>query len=242
MTLDELLNALFPAGHDTRVEAEGVLCGTATVAESKTVTVLGVVNREPLGVSGAIALASHVLETVRSSPGQPIVVLLDGKSQRMRRRDEMLGLNEYLAHLTKCFTLASRQGHRTVGVIFGTIAAGAFISTGLVQDKLVGVTGGNPVVMDLPSIARVTKLPLEKIEGLAKNTTVIAPGLSSEVPIAAIHEVREDGALSTHLQQALEGPASPPDRRDELGLERKGRLKAADIAKRVQIAAANIHA
>jgi hypothetical protein len=33
----------------------------------------------------------------------------------MRRRDEMLGLNEYLAHLTKCFVLAGQRGHRTVG-------------------------------------------------------------------------------------------------------------------------------
>jgi hypothetical protein len=37
----------------------------------------------------------------------------------MRRRDEMLGLNEYLAHLTKCFVLAGQRGHRTVGVLFG---------------------------------------------------------------------------------------------------------------------------
>lgn len=242
MTLDELLNSLFPAGHHTQVEAEGILSGTATVAEGKTVTVLGVVNQASLGVDGAIALAGHVLETVRSAPDQPIVVLLDGKSQTMRRRDEMLGLNEYLAHLTKCFTLAGKQGHRTVGVIFGTIAAGAFISTGLVQDVLVGVTGGNPVVMDLPSIARVTKLPLEKLEGLAKNTPVFAPGLPYEAPIGAVAEVWEDGDLSARLRAALNGPAGAPDRRDELGLERRGRLKAAEIAKRVQQEAARAHA
>ena len=239
MTLDELLSALFPAGHDTRVEAEGILCGTATFGEGKTATVLGVVNQAPLGIDGAVALAGHVLDTIRNAPGQPIVVLLDGKSQKMRRRDEMLGLNEYLAHLTKCFTLAARQGHRTVGVIFGTIAAGAFISTGLVQDMLVGVPGGNPVVMDLPSIARVTKLPLEKIEGLAKNTPVFAPGLPYEPPIGAIAEVWDHGDLTTRLQTALEGPANPPDHRDELGLERKGRLKAAEIAKRVAAEAAD---
>ena len=159
MTLDELLRALFPAGHHTRVEAEGILCGTAAYGDGKTAAVVGVVDKSPLGIDGAIALAGHVLDVIRQSPGRPIVVLLDGTSQRMRRRDEMLGLNEYLAHLTKCFTLAARQGHRTVGVIFGRIAAGAFISTGLVQDLLVAVPGGDPVVMDLPSIARVTKLP-----------------------------------------------------------------------------------
>jgi malonate decarboxylase gamma subunit len=61
----------------------------------------------------------------------------------MRRRDEMLGLNEYLAHLTKCFVLAGQRGHRTVGVLSGRAAAGAFIATGLVQDMLAAVPGGD---------------------------------------------------------------------------------------------------
>ena len=241
MTLAELSEALFPAGHDTRVEADGILHGTAATAAGQKVTVLGVVNQSPLGVEGAIALAGHVLDTIRDSPGQPIVVLLDGKSQAMRRRDELLGLSEYLAHLTKCFTLAAHQGHRTVGVVFGTIAAGAFISTGLVQDMLVGVPGGNPVVMDLPSIARVTKLPLDRLEEWAKDTPVFAPGLPHALPIGAVAKIWDGDDLATRLQQALESPANPSDRRDQLGLERKGRLKAAEIAKRVQAEAAATH-
>ena len=241
MTRAELLNALFPAGHDTRVEAEGILCGTATYGDGQTAAVVGVVDQTPLGIEGALALAGHVLAVIRRSPGRPIVVLLDGMSQRMRRRDEMLGLNEYLAHLTKCFTLAARQGHRTVGVLFGRIAAGAFISTGLVQDLLVAVPGGDPVVMDLPSIARVTKLPLEQLEKLARDTPVFAPGLPYEPPIGAVAEVWEDGDLSVRLAAARAGPAGGPDKRDELGLERKGRLKAAGIARRVEKEAAAAH-
>ncbi len=233
MTLAELLAALFPAGHDTRVEAEGILSGTATYGEGKTAAVLGVVDQTPLGIDGAAALAGHVLRVVRDAPGRPIVVLLDGQSQRMRRRDEMLGLNEYLAHLTKCFTLAAREGHRTVGIIFGRIAAGAFIATGLVQDLLVAVPGGDPVVMDLPSIARVTKLPLERLQELAKDTPVFAPGLAHEPPIGAVAEVWDGGGLPARLAAALEGPAGGPDTRDELGLARGGRLRAAEIARRV---------
>jgi malonate decarboxylase gamma subunit len=238
MTLDELLHALFPAGHDTRVGAEGILSGTAFLEEGKTVAVIGVVERAPLGVDGALALAGHVLETIRSSPGRPIVVLLDAMSQRMRRRDEMLGLNEYLAHLTKCFTLAGFQGHRTVAVLFGRVAAGAFISTGLAQELLVAVSGGDPVVMDLPSIARITKLDLERLEVLAKNTPVFAPGLAYAPPIGAVAEIWENGNLAPRLSAALSEPAGTPDRRDELGLQRKGRLKAAEIARRIQQEAA----
>jgi malonate decarboxylase gamma subunit len=234
MTLDELLNALFPLGHKTHVGAEGILCGTGSYGNGQTAAVVGVVDQTPLGINGALALAGHVLDIIRHSPKRPIVVLLDGNSQRMRRRDEMLGLNEYLAHLTKCFLLASRHGHRTIGVLFGKIAAGAFISTGLAQDVLVAVPGGDPLVMDLPSIARVTKLPQGKLEALARNTPVFAPGLAYAPPIGSVAEIWDSGDLAARLAATLEGPAGAPDRRDHVGLERKGRLKAAEIAQRVE--------
>ena len=233
MTLDNLLNALFPASHDTRVEAEGILCGTAQYGQDKTAAVVGLVNRTALGVDGALSLAGHVLEVIRHSPGRPIAVLIDAQSQRMRRRDEMLGLNEYLAHLTKCFVLAGQRGHRTVGVLFGRAAAGAFIATGLAQDMLAAVPGGDPVVMDLPSIARVTKLPQDRLEALSKDTPVFAPGLDHAPPIGAVTEIWNDGDLAAKLAMALDGQPGAPDRRDEIGAERKGRLKAATIAKRV---------
>jgi malonate decarboxylase gamma subunit len=233
MTLDNLLNALFPAGHDTQVEAEGILCGTAQYGQNKTAAVVGLVNGTPLGVEGALSLAGHVLEVIRHSPGRPIAVLIDAQSQRMRRRDEMLGLNEYLAHLTKCFVLAGQRGHRTVGVLFGRAAAGAFTATGLVQDILVAVPGGDPVVMDLPSIARVTKLPLDRLEALSKDTSVFAPGLDHALPIGAVAEIWNDSDLPAKLAMALDGQPGAPDRRDEIGAERKGRLKAAAVANRV---------
>jgi malonate decarboxylase gamma subunit len=233
MTLDEVLDALFPAGHDTRVENEGVLHGTARYGEGGTAAVLGVVNGTPLGIDGALALGGHLLDVIRHAPGRPIAVLIDAQSQRMRRRDEMLGLNEYLAHLAKCFVLASRQGHRSVSVLFGGAAAGAFIATGLVQDVLVAVPGGDPVVMDLPSIARVTKLPQDRLEALSKDTPVFAPGLDYAPPIGAVAEVWNGGDLALKMATALDGPPGAPDRRDEIGAERKGRLKAAAIARRV---------
>ena len=205
MTLDKLLDALFPAGHNTQVEKEGILRGTARYGEGRTAAILGVVNRMPLGVDGALALGGHVLDAIRGIPGRPIAVLIDAQSQRMRRRDEMLGLNEYLAHLAKCFVLASQRGHRTVSVLFGRAAAGAFIATGLVQDVLVAIPGGDPVVMDLPSIACVTKLPQDKLEALSKDTPVFAPGLDHALPIGAVAEVWNDGDLALKMATALDG-------------------------------------
>src|ERR1700678_2524840 len=117
MTLDEVLDWLFPSGHEVEHGPFGTLHGIAKVDGQGDVTVIGIVGGTPLGVDGAILLAGHVLDAVKAGTRAPIVVLVDTSSQNMARRDELLGLNEYLAHLTKTLALAAMQGHRTVSVL-----------------------------------------------------------------------------------------------------------------------------
>jgi malonate decarboxylase gamma subunit len=89
--------------------------------------------------------------------------------------------------------------------------------------------------MDLPSISRVTKLPLDALIEMAKSTPIFAPGLESLFLTGAVTE-RWDPAkpLSGQFAALLRQAADMRDRRDELGLARKGRLQAARIARRVQ--------
>jgi malonate decarboxylase gamma subunit len=151
----------------------------------------------------------------------------------MARREEMRGLNEYLAHLAKCLLLASQQGHRTIGLEYGKAAAGASLATALATDFLVGLPGAEPAVMDLPSISRVTTLPLDKLKELAKTTPVFAPGLNHLAQMGAVAEIWEpQKPLDEQLEEALK-KASPVDSRDEWGAARKGRPMAAKVAKRV---------
>jgi malonate decarboxylase gamma subunit len=152
----------------------------------------------------------------------------------MTRRDELLGLNEYLAHLAKSLALAAALGHRTVGLVYGDGAAGAFIATAMSTQVLAAVPGAQPSVMDLPSISRVTKLPLEQLTKLAKSTPIFAPGLGPMFAVGAIAEIWDmKWPLSTQLAKLLRQSASGRDRRDEVGLMRKGRLQAARISQRV---------
>jgi len=198
------------------------------------VTVIGIVDGTPLGVDGAILLAGHVLAAMEAGGRAPIVVLIDTSSQNMARRDELLGLNEYLAHLAKSLELAAANGHRTVSVLYGRAAAGAFIATALSSQTLVTLPGAEPSVMDLPSISRVTKLPLEQLKELAKSTPIFAPGVE---PLFATGAVTETWAADRPFAQrltALLGQAAPTsDLRDQIGLERKGRLLARGIAQQV---------
>jgi malonate decarboxylase gamma subunit len=149
MTLDEVLASLFPSGHTVERGPAGTLHGTAKVEGQGEVTVVGIAGGTPLGVDGAILLAGHVLATVEAGGRAPIVVLVDTASQNMARRDELLGLNEYLAHLAKSLALAAVHGHRTVSVLFGHAAAGAFIATALPSQSLVALPGAEPSVMDI---------------------------------------------------------------------------------------------
>jgi len=161
-------------------------------------------------------------------------VLIDSSSQRMSRRDELLGLSEYLAHLAKTLLLAEARGHRTIGLLYGGSAAGAFIATALATGTLVALPRAHPVVMDLPSMARVTKLPIEVLKAKAEKTTVFAPGLENLAQTGAIHTIWNPDQSLAEQFLALLAEQTGRDARDRLGEDRGGRPKAASIAERVE--------
>ena len=233
MTLDEILRSLFPAGHRVEVHG-GVLDGTASLPGGVRADVVGVVDRIPLGIDEAIRLSGAVLQASRRGGDGPILVLVDSDSQRMSKRDELLGLNEYLAHVAKCLTLAAAMGRHTVGLLYGHTAAGAFIATALATRSLVALPGAEPEVMDLPSMARVTKLSLEVLKEKARSTPVFAPGLDNLVQTGVVLRIwDETRSLAEQLVELLDAGLDIGDRRDRLGRDSGGRPKAADVAERV---------
>ena len=232
MTLDEVLKGLFPDGHS--VERRGnVLTGNGPLAGGGEITVIGIVDGAPLSPDDVVPLAAHVLDAIDAGGDKPILVLVDTQGQLMARHAEMVGLNEYCAHLAKCLLLASGEGHRTVGFEYGKAVAGAFLATALATDVLVGIEGASPAVMDLPSIARVTKLPLKKLEEMAKTTSVFAPGLDHLFETGAMATIWDAGKpLDAQLAETLKH-AKSEDERGALGKERGGRKMSAEIADRV---------
>ena len=176
MTLDNILASLFPKGHEVVLD-HGLLSGKGKLPGGTRLTVIGVDGRTAVGIEEAIRLSANVLDLLKRDSKDPILVLIDSNSQRMSKRDELLGLSEYLAHLAKSLIVADRLGSRTIGLLYGHTAAGAFIATALATRTLVALPGADPVVMDLPSMSRVTKLPVEILEEKAKSTPVFAPGL-----------------------------------------------------------------
>jgi malonate decarboxylase gamma subunit len=230
MTLDEILQSLFP--HGCQLDGhDGILYGQATRTTGDAVQIIGVTNGVAPGVDEAARLSRYLLDVLERAQREPIVVLVDSSSQRMSKRDELLGLNEYLAHLAKCLIYADACGHPTIGLLYGTTAAGAFLATALATRTLVALPGAHPEVMDLPSIARVTKLPIETLEQKAQTNPIFAPGLDNLARTGAVHQIWDPQIpLAPQLESALAAQAAHGgDVRDQLGLQRKGRLKAAHI-------------
>jgi malonate decarboxylase gamma subunit len=231
--LDNILTSLFPSGHDLEND-NGVIFGSATLPTGAKAVVIGIANRTAVGIDEAIRLSGYVLDSVLSGSG-PIFVLVDSDSQRMSKRDEMLGLNEYLAHLAKSLIYADIHGRPTIGLLYGHSAAGALLATGLATRVLVGLPGADPAVMDLPSMARVTKLSMEALQEKAKSTSVFAPGLSNLARMGAVKVIwNDDVSLADQLEALLNTMPDAHDRRDALGKERGGRSKAARIAEQVR--------
>ena len=227
--LDTLFNALFPRGHAIAVSGS-VLTGTASTDDGD-VTVIGTTAKIEVGVDHALVLAGTVLASTAAHPQRPIVMLVDTAGQRLARRDELLGINGYFAHLAQTLDLARRRGARLVTLVYGESVSGGFLSFGLMADHIHALPDAQVRVMDLRAMARVTKQPLEKLQALSESSPVFAPGVENYVAMGAVESVW-DGDFAAHLLQALRTPADG-DRRAQRGAERGGRSLAARVAAQV---------
>ena len=144
MTRDELLTALFPAGCSIQQGGFGTLRGMAALPGTGRVEIIGIEAGTPLGIEAALILSGHVLELVAAASQAPLLVLVDTAAQEMARREELLGLNEALAHLAKSLALAAETGMFTLGLLYGRAAAGAFIATALSTQMLVALPDAYP--------------------------------------------------------------------------------------------------
>ena len=225
MELSPLLDQLFPEGHSLTTE-DWLISGSATVA-GKPVAVLGTTNHVFIGIREAAALSGKLLDIVEQQPGIPIVMLVDNNGQRMALDEELLVLPEYIAHLLRAQQLARSNGHKLIAVVYGNSIAGGFIAFGMLADRIVSVPGAETSVMKLEAISRVTKMPLEKLQELAKKVSVFAPGCENFYRMGGLHEMWTDN-FAGRLQTLLEHDDSQ-DIRAALGQERGGRQAAHSV-------------
>lgn len=228
-----LAGQLFPLGHAIR-EQDGMLSGSARVGAA-TVSVIGTCGHAAIGVELALALAQAVLETVRTAPGRAIVILVDTAGQRLRLRDEMLGIHSYLAHFSKSIDFARQQHHQVLALVYDLALSGGFVSSGLMADACYALPGATIRVMELPAMARITRVAEARLQELAKSNPVFAPGPENYWRMGGLQAIWQ-GGLAQRLEQALEAAPQPAlagsagaDTRAALGMERGGRQLALPV-------------
>ena len=236
MDWQTLAAALFPESH-TLSEQQNFLSGSAQVG-GRTVAVIGTTGHTPIGVEIALAQAEAVLDTVRSHPRRPILILVDTQGQRLRHRDEMLGINSYMAHLGKCIDLARREGHPVLALVYDQALSGGFITSGLMADACYALPDATIRVMGLPAMARITKVAESLLVELAKENPVFAPGPENYLRMGGLAAIWQ-GDLAKQLSAALDD-VDADDRRSATGLARGGRKFAQPVIDAV-IAGAHVH-
>lgn len=230
MELPAVLDALFPEGHD--IHRDGALAWGSGRCAGAEVAVVGTAERAAIGVDLALALAERCLDVIRRHPGRPILLLVDNQGQNLARREEMLGVFAYLAHLAEVLEVARVRGHRIVSLVYGEAVSGGFLAAGMIADETYALPDAQIRVMALPAMARVTRIPLERLEALCENSPIFAPGVDNFLRLGIVEAVWS-GDLAQRLRDALARPATG-DRRRALGARRGGRTLADAVAARVR--------
>jgi malonate decarboxylase gamma subunit len=128
--------------------------------------------------------------------------------------------------------LARRKGHTVVGLVYDQALSGGFITSGLIASACFALPQATIRVMGLPAMARITKVPEERLTELARDNPVFAPGPENYLRMGGLHGIWEQD-LAGELARALS--SSPvEDQRMALGRERGGRLLAQPVAEAVR--------
>ena len=226
--VNTLLDVLFPAGHDVRVD--GALVHGSARSGSGPVVVVGTADAAAVDAALALKLAGCILDAL-DGPQRPLVLLVDTSGQALRRHEELIGLNGYLAHVAQCVDLARRSGYPSLALVYGEAVSGGFLSCGMMADRAYALASAQIRVMDLKAMARVTKIAHEQLLHLAAESPVFAPGAENYARMGALEAIWPEPSaalLDAALAALLEDTdAAGADRRRALGQARGGRLLAA---------------
>ena len=220
MDTGNFLDSLFPLEHKTYIQ-EKVITGYAKVADTS-VSVAGTTDSAELTPEMILNISDHIIKTIKSNPGMPIILLCDTKGQHLSRKDESLGLNAYVSHLLKTLQLARNNNHHIISIVYGYGWGAAILAMGLSADQTYGLKSSNIGEMTLEAMSKVTLLPVSKLEELSRTCATFAPGADNFYKLGGITEIWHDNEIAAKLEAALK-VKERADNRNILGMQRGGR-------------------
>lgn len=235
MNTELLLKQLFPKQLDYQINGY-VIKGNAET-EAGPVRILGTVNAAPINQEIAIELAGEILQLIQQQNKTPVVFIVDTQGQDLSRADELLCLNRTFAHLASCVDLLRRSGHANLAIIFGQAVSGGFLSYGLMANEVYALSDSQVKVMDLNAMARVTKIPVEKLKFLSQSSAIFAPGVENFYKMGAINaiwpDLESDWISQALLNQQQQLESYITDQRRVVGQQRQGRQLCNPVIEKV---------
>lgn len=235
MNTELLLKQLFPKQLDYQINGY-VIKGNAET-EAGPVRILGTVNAAPINQEIAIELAGEILQLIQQQNKTPVVFIVDTQGQNLSRADELLCLNRTFAHLASCVDLLRRSGHANLAIIFGQAVSGGFLSYGLMANEVYALSDSQVKVMDLNAMARVTKIPVEKLKDLSQSSAIFAPGVENFYIMGAINaiwpDLESDWISQALLNQQQQLESYITDQRRVVGQQRQGRQLCNPVIEKV---------
>ncbi|MDY3973199.1 biotin-independent malonate decarboxylase subunit gamma [uncultured Veillonella sp.] len=186
----------------------GSVVGTA-VLEGETVTIIAndamaFNDRFPVVFGGVIGLeegykmATAVYKTIETDKDKPlaekrpIVLIVDTPGNGPGKMEEIAGMNKATGAYQLALAEARKTGHPIIAMVIGRAISGAFLCHGLQADEILALSkdfGTMIHVMPITSVARITKMDIERLEELSKVNPVFAPGVDFFYNLGGVKEV-----------------------------------------------------
>lgn len=202
-----------------------------------------------IGMEEAYKMAQAVYYTIELDKDKPkeekraILLIVDTPGNGPGKLEEIIGMNKATASYQLALAEARKLGHPSVAMVIGRAISGAFLCHGLQADMVLSLTKEYNTmvhVMPVTSIARITKIPLERLQELAKSNPVFASGAEFVYNLGGINElVDHEEKMRDAVRQALanirelkvEGRDNElgPWGRVQLGIQRGGRKKMKEV-------------
>lgn len=175
---------------------------------------------------------------------RPVLLIVDTPGNVPGKIEEMFGMTTATGAYQLALAEARKAGHPVIAMVIGRAISGGFLCHGLQADMVLSLSkeyGTMIHVMPLSSVARITALPIEKLQKLAENDPVFASGAEFFWKLGGIEEIIEQidemrDAVIQHiekirsLKETGQEETLGPVGRARLGEERGGRLMKIKIA------------
>lgn len=186
----------------------GAVVGTAKL-KGQTVTIIAndamafnerfpVVFGGVIGLEEGYKMATAVYQTLEADKDKPeaekrpIILIVDTPGNGPGKLEEIAGMNKSTGGYQLALAEARKAGHPIIAMVIGRAISGAFLCHGLQADEILALSkefGTMIHVMPITSIARITKMDIERLEELSKVNPVFAPGVDFFYNLGGVKEI-----------------------------------------------------